>query len=380
MPGPVRSFFVICLSLLLRAPAFAQNLFANPGFEDANVCTEFLARCAPEAWKEANYGRMIYLQNDKGGKVGFCESNDPRMRTYLATELLCPLQAGEQYDISFDLNLRGAEFKPFGIYLSPENLQGRFDGNTVEPVLLFTEKNGPKKLKKMDWQRFDGSFAATGGERFFYLGYFEEPAPGKGNADWIQIIYIDNIKLEPQNRDIRLCPEAAQKRAELYADDWRHMGFPADTVATRDTVSPTDSRIFDVPPPENAEISAPAPAEMAPRRDTLVLSGVCFDFNTSTLNSFYAVVTDSLTDKIAARNPGKVLISGHTDNIGSDDFNLKLSLARARTIEQILLQKGIAAEKITCEGFGEAKPVAPNDTEAGRAANRRIEIVLFFND
>lgn len=374
MPGLVRSSLVICFSLLLRAPAFAQNLFANPGFEDQNVCTEFLAKCAPEAWKEANYGAMGYIYGNKGGKVGFRLSNDWHMRTYPTTELLCPLQAGEQYDISFDLNLRGAMFLPFGIYLSAESLQGRFDAKTVRPVLVFTEKNGPKKLKKMDWMPFKGSFTATGGERFFYLGYFEEPTRGKG--DWMENIFIDNLRLVPRNAAITLCPEAARKRAELYADDWRHMGFPVDTVALKDTLPPPKTDILDEPAPEQATVSL----ELPPRRDTLVLSGVCFDFNKSTLNAHYAAVTDSLTDKIAARNPGKVLISGHTDNIGADDFNLKLSLARARTIERILLQKGIAAEKITCEGFGEAKPVAPNDTEAGRAANRRIEIVLFFND
>ncbi|MBP6828914.1 MAG: OmpA family protein [Saprospiraceae bacterium] len=356
----------------------AQNLFANPDFEDVNVCTEFLATCAPEAWKEANYTRMVYLHGgNKGGKAGFVLSNVWRIRTYLFTELLCPLKAGEQYNISFDLNLRGAEFKPFGIYLSAENLSGRFDAKAVQPAIIFTGQNGPKKLKKMDWMPFKGVFTAEGGEHFFYLGYFETAIPGKEGTDWMQIVYLDNFRLVPQNKEIALCPEAEAKRAELYADDWRHMGFPDGQPPVDSTIRP-ETDVFEELPAQVEEVRA-VPA--APRQpDTLVLAGVCFDFDKSTLNEHYAAVTDSLTDKIAARNPEKIIISGHTDNIGTDEFNLKLSLARAHTIEQVLIQKGVNAEQITCEGLGESRPVATNDTESGRAANRRIELVIFFND
>lgn len=360
---------------LYQLPVFGQNLFANPGFEDANVCTEFLARCAPEAWKEANYSRMVYIDNAKGGKIGFILSGEPAMRTYMFTELLCPLVAGELYDISFDLNLRGSDFKPFGIYLSLENISGRFKPKTAQPVVVFKEKNCVKKMKKMDWMPFRGSLTASGGERFFYLGYVEPSEQTPDSGDWMQIFYIDNLKLIPKNKSMALCPEAEAKRVELYADDWRHMGF-ADTTTPGPAV--LDRNIFEEPPARQEE--PPALSEAPHQPDTLILAGVCFDFDKSTLNEYYAAVTDSLTDKIASRKPGKVLISGHTDNIGTDEFNLKLSLARAFTIEQILIQKGVEAGKIFCMGEGESRPVATNDTEEGRAANRRIEIVLFFQD
>lgn len=352
----------------------AQNLFANPDFEDVNVCTEFLATCAPEAWKEVNYNKMVYLHGGpKGAKAGFFFTGEWRTRTYLFTELLCPLESGEQYNISFDLNLRGAELRPFGIYLSEEDLSGRFDAKSVQPVLIFTEENGPKKIKKMDWMSFKGFFTAGGGEQFFYLGYFEPAGP----ADWMQTVYVDNFRLVPQNKAISLCHEAEAKRRKLYADNWRHMGFP-DTPPPPDSAAAPETEIFEEAPAEDEEEPA-IPA--APRQpDTLVLSGVCFDFNKSTLNEHYTAVTDSLTDKVAARNPGKIIISGHTDNIGTDEFNLKLSLARAHTIEQVLIRKGVNAERITCEGLGESRPVATNETEAGRAANRRIELVIFFDD
>lgn len=368
--------FGICFLFTTQPCAFTQNLLANPDFEDENICTEFLARCAPEAWIEVNYGRIFYLQNDKGSKVAIRLSNDPGMRTFLFTELLCPLIAGETYHISLDLNLREAEFRSFGIFLSAENLKGRFNQKSLQPTLTITENNSLKKIKKMDWIPFSATFQASGDERFMYIGFFDA-GQKLGKRDWFHLTYIDNIELIPANKEIQICPEAEAKRAIIYAENRRHYGFP-DPDAAEDTIRNTDA-VFEVP--EEEELTQPEKMPDAPQRsDTLVLEGVCFDFNQSTLNERFATITDSLTDKIIARNPEKVFISGHTDNVGSDEFNLKLSQARAETIEQVLIQKGLDAGKIVCEGLGEKWPVATNETESGRALNRRIEVVLIFRE
>lgn len=369
--------FGICFFFTSQPFASAQNLLANPGFEDENICTEFLARCAPEAWIEVNYGRIFYLQNDKGSKVAIRLSNDPNMRTFLFTELLCPLIAVETYRISLDLNLREADFRSFGIFLSAENLKGRFNQKTLQPTLTITENNSLKKIKKMDWIPFSATFQASGDERFMYIGFFDA-GQKLGKRDWFHLSYIDNMELVPENKAIQICPEAEANRAKIYAENRRHYGFP-DPDAAEDTITNTDA-VFEVPE-EEEELAQPEKMPDAPQRsDTLVLAGVCFDFNKSTLNDRYAAITDSLTDKIIVRNPEKVFISGHTDNIGSDDFNLKLSLDRAETIKQVLVQKGLDAGKIVCEGLGEKWPVEDNDTETGRAKNRRIAIVLIFRE
>ncbi len=72
----------------------------------------------------------------------------------------------------------------------------------------------------------------------------------------------------------------------------------------------------------------------------------------------------------------KVKIMGHTDNVGSDNYNKQLSLKRALAVKQYLVKKGIAESRITTEGFGATKPVAPNTDEAGKAKNRRVEIMI----
>jgi OOP family OmpA-OmpF porin len=72
----------------------------------------------------------------------------------------------------------------------------------------------------------------------------------------------------------------------------------------------------------------------------------------------------------------KIAIHGHTDAVGSDESNLLLSKSRSATLEKIFVARGVAAEKLSSHGFGESQPVAANDTVAGRAQNRRVELLF----
>lgn len=72
---------------------------------------------------------------------------------------------------------------------------------------------------------------------------------------------------------------------------------------------------------------------------------------------------------------GTVRIEGHTDDVGEDDFNQKLSERRAASVRRALLKRGVPASRLTTHGYGESSPIAPNATPAGRAKNRRVEFV-----
>jgi outer membrane protein OmpA-like peptidoglycan-associated protein len=76
----------------------------------------------------------------------------------------------------------------------------------------------------------------------------------------------------------------------------------------------------------------------------------------------------------------KVRIEGHTDSRGSDDYNQKLSERRANAVKDYLLKKGVDPERLEAVGYGEAKPIAPNSTDKGRDANRRVEFVIVGSD
>ncbi|HWQ34101.1 MAG TPA: OmpA family protein, partial [Blastocatellia bacterium] len=108
------------------------------------------------------------------------------------------------------------------------------------------------------------------------------------------------------------------------------------------------------------------------------LSDVLFDFNKATLKPGAKEKLSKLAGVLLAY-PGNVRmeIEGHTDSVGSHEYNQKLSEARAGSVRDYLVQAGVPAEKITAvRGLGETKPVATNDTEAGRQMNRRVEIII----
>jgi outer membrane protein OmpA-like peptidoglycan-associated protein len=69
-------------------------------------------------------------------------------------------------------------------------------------------------------------------------------------------------------------------------------------------------------------------------------------------------------------------LEGHTDSIGSDEYNLKLSQQRADAVREYLIGQGVPAATVTARGFGKAAPVEPNDTAAGRQRNRRVDMVV----
>ena len=103
---------------------------------------------------------------------------------------------------------------------------------------------------------------------------------------------------------------------------------------------------------------------------------VLFDLNKATIRTESESALQSILE-IMQEYPQTIFhIEGHTDSTGSDDYNMKLSKERAASVEQWLEEKGIPANRLTSEGYGETQPIATNNTAAGRQDNRRVEISL----
>ena len=104
-----------------------------------------------------------------------------------------------------------------------------------------------------------------------------------------------------------------------------------------------------------------------------VLVGVNFNFNNAELRAeSYPILFHAA--KVLKANPNlKVEIIGHSDNLGAEKFNLKISLERAQTVKEYLVGKGIDGSRLTVSGKGSAEPISENRTSVGRAMNRRIE-------
>jgi outer membrane protein OmpA-like peptidoglycan-associated protein len=107
---------------------------------------------------------------------------------------------------------------------------------------------------------------------------------------------------------------------------------------------------------------------------TVVLEGVTFEHNSATLTAASKTTLDRVAASLAASPSVKVEVAGHTDASGSDAYNRKLSQTRAEAVRDYLMSKGVQASQLTATGYGESKPVADNNTDAGRANNRRVEL------
>lgn len=103
-------------------------------------------------------------------------------------------------------------------------------------------------------------------------------------------------------------------------------------------------------------------------------SGILFDFNSYQLKPDAIKFLDTIYSVLSGMDYRKIVVEGHTDNIGSPEYNLKLSKERAQAVANYLIAKGIPKEKIAVIGYGKSKPLYPNDTEEHRAKNRRVEI------
>jgi len=109
-------------------------------------------------------------------------------------------------------------------------------------------------------------------------------------------------------------------------------------------------------------------------------SGILFDVNSSNLRT---AAQGNLSDLVASLEEYEgtdVLVVGHTDSTGAEDYNQSLSERRADSARNYLIGAGLEADRVTAMGVGEMEPVDTNDTEAGRQANRRVEIAIFASE
>jgi len=104
--------------------------------------------------------------------------------------------------------------------------------------------------------------------------------------------------------------------------------------------------------------------------------GVTFDVDSSTLKPQFRSTLDQIAQSLKQYPNSLIDVYGHTDSTGSDQYNQALSERRASTVANYLVVQGVSAARVRSQGFGETMPVASNDTEAGRARNRRVEIKI----
>ena len=121
-------------------------------------------------------------------------------------------------------------------------------------------------------------------------------------------------------------------------------------------------------------VEAPKPAPQPVKVAVTIQAEALFDFDKSILKPDGKKSIDEAIEKMKKVDVEMVIATGHTDSIGTDAYNQKLSERRATTVKEYMVSQGIPAAKITTLGKGETQPVATNKTAEGRAKNRRVDI------
>jgi OOP family OmpA-OmpF porin len=164
-----------------------------------------------------------------------------------------------------------------------------------------------------------------------------------------------------------------------FGQCWRDSSWTPATAAVG-----CDGAIVAPPPaPKPAPVAAPAPAPKpapAPAPAPAVASKVTyaadafFDFDKAVLKPEGKAKLDDLVGKVKGINLEVIIAVGHTDSVGTDAYNQKLSIKRSEAVKAYLVTKGIEKSRVYTEGKGEKQPVADNKTGEGRSKNRRVEI------
>ncbi len=364
----IRGLLFTILFLLEVLNCAAQNLIANGSFEDENTCTESDAECAPEAWKTTSPFLLTYAGDKSNRFVGFTiyNSSVPNIRQYLQIKLLCKLQKDITYKFSFKLKAFDLQTDSIGALFSDSIIYFNRDILIkTKPTLNFSIPIlNVSKRRKPEWIPFEINYRAQGFEKYLIIGNFQSDSkqkrvfPDKPQNFKNYSLGIDEIELIPIDK-IEICPEYEETREILYNLNDRH-------PLRRFNLFGDDLK------------NEPSEILEKPLIDTITLGNILFEFDSFKITTKGINHLDSLFNRIENKNIESINIHGHTDSVGDQQYNLKLSLNRALTIKEFLATKGLDSLINEIQGFGDKFPKESNSTETGRQKNRRVEVIIKY--
>ncbi len=422
---------IILFLVIFSTFSFSQELVANGNLDERNVCTEFRAKCAPEAW----FFLPRYVANSlTTDSIHYCEAlcigNLARgfwSVNYLYTKTLCRLERGKKYRFSIWINCGQNDFDHLDVWMGMEEPKYKQMDLYFENI-AFTITPGDADSLNGSWRKYNYVFTARGDERFLMFGNLTKGEIDKSkvynsNRNGNIYYYVDNISLTPLVRTSKVCREYYGVLKQVYDQDKRHPprlieeipfdstiisnpfatgsdasypienGYaetkpflkstykPGERSKQKDPIKvlPHDKNNELKPPPTLLNNSDRRPGQVKSINDTLFIPDILFEYNSSKLNPIFLRKLNAMLQKLQVRNFERLEIVGHTDNIGSADYNLKLSLNRAYTIKNYIVAKLlINSEIIFVTGMGDTKPRDTNETGEGRQRNRRVEIVVEY--
>ncbi len=370
------SFKIISLFLCLNIHAlFSQNLVLNPSFEDTKLCTDMISSFDHfvKHWSTPTSGSTDLFNSCSNSKVsipnnyngnqspksgdkyaGFYLYSDGNYREYIQGKLSELLEEGVSYTFSFYISLAETSdfaIKDISLLFSDAKL------NTYTEKVFSSKQLKKAKIKNYTFHQFNNSqfyddtegwtllslkFIAKGNERFFSIGNFNTNSKTKKqlvsekNRFNMAYYYIDSVSLEKAETN------------NQYTD----IITPPETE-TKTIIS------------ETLEINT-----------NYIFETVKFNHNSSLLSNDATLEIKSVYDVLRNNDKLSIIISGHTDTIGSSSFNKTLSEQRAKSVVEHFKSLGLNTNRISWKGYGDSFPISTNDTEKGRHKNRRVEFKI----
>ena len=290
----------------------------------------------PRDWAQKGFGEARpHTGKAMAGITLFgCTNGKPHCREFVEIQLAEPLVTGQTYHVEFWVTHleKSLQINRIGALFSEQRIENKTDEPIVaEPQMSATELVVAPNGK---WVKVSGSFKATQEAEYLIIGNFHDDA---------------------------------STRSYAYRDDcFNYAYYYVDDVVVRKS------------PPY---LTVPVKPDDLTRQSfepgkTIRLKNIYFEFDKDELMPRSFVELNKLL-AILRSNPLMVIeILGHTDNYGEDGYNLDLSRRRSKSVMNFLLENNIATSRLRYRGEGERQPVATNDTDEGRAQNRRVEFVV----
>lgn len=287
----------------------------------------------PASWKAVGFGKVHAYAGvaNAGITVYGCGKGKPHCREYIQVQLDEPLVPGQQYSFSCMLAhlQKSVSVKNIGLWFS----QDEMDEMTTDPVqqipVLTLDKFIPSDG---NWYRWSGIFTANDALSFLMIGNFSKD----------------------EDSEVRIQPRSELRFGYYYVDD---------------------VRLFKVPP------IIPIPAAPSPFKnfvpkpgEIVTLANIYFEHDRTDFMPRALIQLNDLLEFLKKYPSMQVEIIGHTDNVGTAEYNQDLSLRRSVAVVSWLRSKGIKAQRMKSAGYGATQPISSNFTSAGRGLNRRVEI------
>ena len=290
----------------------------------------------PMDWAEKGFGKQkAHSGNSMAGLTLFgCTNGKPHCREYVEIQLAEPLVVGQSYHVEFwTTHLeKSLQINNLGAYFSVSEIKRTTDEILIREPQVKAEKIVPASGGK--WVKASGQFVAKYEAEYILIGNFSDD--------------LNTASIAPR--------EDSYNYAYYYIDDVLVKKIPPFKPVP---VKPDDL--------VNQKLEPGKP---------ILLKNIYFEFDKDELMPRSYVELNKLL-KIMHNNPKlRIEIAGHTDALGDDDYNLKLSQRRAEAVVKFLTDNKIATARLRARGAGERSPIATNDTDEGRAQNRRVEFTV----